>query len=71
MSLLTVPIVKNSHILSGIYLIFFKKRSRPDFKVFRWRISTSVKRSEKKLKSKTEFSTSLQPSCFNFSLKLS
>ena len=26
MSLLTVPIVKNSHVLAGIYLILLKKR---------------------------------------------
>ena len=27
-SLLTAPIVKDSHILAGIYFIFLKKRSR-------------------------------------------
>ena len=28
MSLLTVPIVKNSHILAGIYFIFLKERPK-------------------------------------------
>ena len=32
MSLLTVLIVKNSHISAGIYLIFLKKRPRPNLK---------------------------------------
>ena len=32
MSLLTVPIVTNSHILAGIYFIFLKKRRRPNSK---------------------------------------
>ena len=32
MSSLTVPIVKNSHILAGIYFIFLKERPRPNSK---------------------------------------
>ena len=31
MSLLTALIVKNSHILAGIYFIFLKKRPKPNF----------------------------------------
>ena len=34
MSLLTIPIVKNSHILAGIYFIFLKKYPKPNFKGF-------------------------------------
>ena len=32
MSLLTALIVKNSHILAGIYFLFLKKRPRPNLK---------------------------------------
>ena len=33
MSWLTVPVVKNSHILAGIYFIFLKERPRPNSKI--------------------------------------
>ena len=47
MSLLTAPIVRNSHILAGIYFIFPKKCSRPNLKDFQYQIWTSLKRLEK------------------------
>ena len=70
MSLLTGPIVKNSHILAEIYFIVLKKYSGPNLKVFQYRIWTSGKRSEKELSSKAKFSTFLQLSCSNFRMKL-
>ena len=45
MLLLTVPNVKDSHILAGFYFIFLKQRPRPNFKVLQYQIWTSVKRS--------------------------
>ena len=56
MSLLTVPIVRNSHITAGIYFIFLKKHPGPNLKIFQYRIWASVKRSEKELASKTKLS---------------
>ena len=47
MSLVAIPIVKNSNYLAGIYFIFLKKRPGPNLKIFRYQISTSVKISEK------------------------
>ena len=44
MSLLTTVIVKNNHILTGIYLIFLKNRPRPNLKGFQYWIWTSLKR---------------------------
>ena len=44
-SLLTAPIAKNIHILTGIYFIFLKKRPRPSLKVFQYQIWTSVRKS--------------------------
>ena len=38
LSLLTALIVKNSHILAGIYFIFLKKRRRPNLKCFQYQI---------------------------------
>ena len=46
MSLLTIPIVKNSHILAGIYFIFLRKRPRPNTKVYQYQIWSSAKRSK-------------------------
>ena len=43
LSLLTAPIVKNSHTLAGIYLIFLKKCPGPSLKQFQYQIWTSVK----------------------------
>ena len=43
MSLLTAPIVKNSHILAGIYFIFPKKCPRRNLKVIQHQIWTSEK----------------------------
>ena len=47
MSILTALIVKNSHILAGIYFVFLTKRPRPNLKGFENQIWTSLKRSEK------------------------
>ena len=38
MPLLTVPIVKNSDILAGIYFIFLKEHPRPISKVMQYQI---------------------------------
>ena len=38
MLLLTVRIVKNSHILAGIYFLFLKERLRPNSKVLQYQI---------------------------------
>ena len=40
MSLLTAPIIKNSHILAGIYFIFLKKRPIQNLEVFQYQIWT-------------------------------
>ena len=47
MSLLTALIVKNSHILAGIYFAFLKKRPRLNLKGFQYQLWTSMKTSEK------------------------
>ena len=70
MSLLTAPIVKNSHIYAEIYFIFLKKGPKTNLQVFQYEILTSVERSEKQLGSKATFSTFLQLGCLNFKLKL-
>ena len=70
MSLLTVPVVKNSHILVGIYFIFVKERPRLNWKVLQYQIWTSLKRSKKNLSINTSFCTFLQLSRSNFRLKL-
>ena len=62
MSLLTALIVKNSHILAGIYFIFLKKRPRPNLKGFQYQTWTS----KLVLSNKTSFSAFLQISCSNF-----
>ena len=46
MSLLTIPIVKNSHILAGVYFIFLRKRPRPNAKVYQYQTWYSAKRSK-------------------------
>ena len=38
MPLLTAFIVKNSHVLAGIYFIFLKKGPRPNMKGFQYQI---------------------------------
>ena len=68
--LLRAPIFKNSHGLAKIYFIFSKTHPKSNFKGFKYQIWTSVKRSEKKLSSKTNFITSLQICYSNFRLKL-
>ena len=68
MSLLTASIVKNNHILAGIY--FLRKCLLSNLKSFQYGTWTSVKRSGKHLSSKANFSTFLQISCSNFRLKL-
>ena len=40
MSLLPAPIIKNSHILAGIYFIFLKKRPIQNLEVFQYQIWT-------------------------------
>ena len=70
MFLLTVPIVKNSHILAVIYLIFLKEPPKPNSKVLQYQVWTSVKRSKKQLSCKANFNTFSQISYFNFKLKL-
>ena len=70
MSLLTAPIVKKIHILSGIYFIFLKKHPKINVKFFQYQVLTSVGRSEKLLASKANFSTFLQVSLFNFDVTL-
>ena len=70
MSFLTVPVVKNSHMQTGIYFISLKKRPKTHLKVFQCQISTLIKRLEKQLLSKTNASTFLRLSCSNFGLKL-
>ena len=70
MSLLRVPVVKNSHILAGTYFIIVKERPRPNWKVLQYQIWTSVKRSKKKLSSNKNSSTFLQLSRSNLRLKL-
>ena len=70
MSLLIALIAKNSHVLAGIYFIFLKKHLRPILKCFQYQISTSVKRSQKKLTSQANFSAFFQIRYSNFSLTL-
>ena len=67
MSLLTAPFVKNSHIYAEIYS---KKHPEENLKVFQNQILNLVKRSEKQLPGKANFSTFLQLGCSNFRLKL-
>ena len=59
MSLLTALTVKNGHILAGIYFILLEELFRPNSKVFQYYISTSMKKTEKLLLSKTNFSAFL------------
>ena len=51
-------------------LYLSKKRHKTNLKVFLYQISTSVKRSEKQLPSKANFSAFLLLNCPNFRLKL-
>ena len=67
MSLLRTPIVKTV----GCNLLYLsKERPKTILKVFQYQISTSVKRSEKQLESKANFSTFLELCSLNFDLKL-
>ena len=70
MSLLTVLIVKNSHILAGTYFIFLKKHRVLNLKGFQYQIWTSLKRSGKFLSSEANFNIFSHVSCSNFRLKL-
>ena len=70
MSLLIVPIFKNSHVVVEIYFIFLKTRPRSNFKGFQYLNWTLVKRPEKYLLSKTNFIISLQINYSNFRSKL-
>ena len=47
MSLLTVPIVTNSHNLGGIYFIFQKEHPRPNSKVLQYQIFDLEEKIEK------------------------
>ena len=55
MSLITALIVKNSHILAGIYFIFAKNCPRPNLKGFQYPIWTSVNRSGKNVINEDKF----------------
>ena len=70
MSLLIVPIFKNSHAVVEIYFIFLKTRPKSNFKDFQFLNWTLVKRPEKYLLSKTNFIISLQTNYSNFQSKL-
>ena len=70
MSLLTVPIVKNSHILARIYFIFLKEHLRPNLKVLQYQMWNSGKRMKKYLSCKANFNTFWQITYSNFKLKL-
>ena len=60
--LLRALIVKNSHVLAGIYFICLKERTIPNLK--------SIKRTGKHFSSKTYFKAFLAISCSNFKLQL-
>ena len=49
---------------------FTLKRLKTNFKVLNYQILTSVKKLEKKLRGKANFSIFLLLNCFNFKLKL-
>ena len=70
MSLSTIPIVKNCHILAVIYFIFLKERARPKLKVLQYQIWASGKRSKEQLSCKASFNTFWQISYSNVRLKL-
>ena len=70
MSISTAAIVKDCNILAGIYFIFLRKHPIGNLKVFQYQNLTSVKRSERPLPSKTNFSTFCKFSCSNFRLNL-
>ena len=53
-SLLTALIVQNCHILSGICIIFWKRRLGPNLKRFQYQIFTPMKIWEKQLLSKAK-----------------
>ena len=69
-SLTTVPIIKNSHILPEIFFIFPKEQLRPNSKLSQYQIWTSVERSKNKLSCKANFNTFSQNRYTNFRLKL-
>ena len=69
LSLLTALIVKNSHILGGVYFIFLKISPRPNLKGFQYQRSYWKDR-ERSYQLKINFSTFFQISCSNFWLKL-
>ena len=69
MSLLTPQIVKNTHILTGNYFIFLKKRPGPNLKVFLNQIWKSVKRLEKSYQYEKIYHF-LTTRCSTFMLKL-
>ena len=71
MSLVTVLIVKNSHILAGIYFIFLKNVHDQTWKSFNTKFRPQWKDRKSSYQSKTDFSIFLQISCCNFRLKLS
>ena len=65
MSLLKALIVKNSHILAGIYFIFEKKHPRPNMKDFQHQIWTSrVTKIVKQIKSKGVWGKLEARNCF-------
>ena len=69
MSFLTPLIFKNSHILTEVYFIFLKRRPGSNLKVFRCRILTSTKGSERKPSIRQNLAL-FATCCSNFRLKL-
>ena len=71
MSLITTLVVKNSHILDKVYLIFLKRCSNPTWKLFIAKFLPQWKDPEHSKSSKINFSAFLRIGCSNFILKLS
>ena len=69
-SLLTVLIVKNGHILAKVFFTILKKRPRPNVKGIQYQFWTSLKRSQKSLSIKTNFGAFLQITCSKFEFNL-
>ena len=68
MPLLTVPIVKNSHIWARLYFIYLKTRPERNLEVSK-QIWTSAETLQKQLPSKAKLSTFLHLNFPNFRLK--
>ena len=55
MFLLTIPIVKDGHVLPRIDFIFLRERFRTNLEIFQYQIWTLTKRSQKQLSSNSKF----------------